>query len=157
MSQWRPLTTNLLLGGGALILVALVASYILNNFQPTTEVRLSSGIFHVQLATTKAEREKGLSGVEQLDQNGGLLMVFDTLDEGSIWMKDMKIPIDVVWLDQDKEVIYTAANLSPDLGISKIFRPKEPAMYILEVPAGTIKNSAIKKGDTATFIIEERQ
>jgi len=157
MSKWRPFTTGMLVSGLALILVALVVSYILTNFQSTTEVKLGSGVFNVQLAKTESAREKGLSGVEKLSPDGGLLMVFDTIGVWPIWMKDMKIPLDIIWLDSDKKVIYTVANASPELGTSRTFTPPSMAKYILEVPAGTIKDSAIKKGNTATFTIEEQQ
>jgi uncharacterized membrane protein YdbT with pleckstrin-like domain len=78
MSTWRPRTTGIIVGGLVLILVALVVSYMSINFQPTTEVRLGSGVFSTQLASTDAARVQGLSGVDHLDANGGLLMVFQS-------------------------------------------------------------------------------
>jgi uncharacterized membrane protein (UPF0127 family) len=157
MSQWRPHTTGIVIGGLVLILVALVASYMLRSFQPSTQVRLGSGVFSTQLATTDAARKQGLSGVTHLDPNGGLLMVFPGDDEWGIWMKDMNIPLDIIWMNNEKKVIYIVTDASPDLGTSKIFKPEKPARYVLEVPAGTVKNAGIKVGDSATFTVAESQ
>lgn len=155
MSKWRPHTTGILIVGLVLILVALVASYVVQNFHaPTTQVTIGSGVFHARLADTDLTREKGLSGVEKMAPNDALLMVYDTENTWGIWMKDMKIPLDIVWLDAEKKVVYIVMNASPDLGTSKTFTPTNPAKYVLEVPSGAVKTSGIKVGDTASFTIE---
>lgn len=157
MSIWRPHTTGIVASGLVLILVALVISYMSRNFQPTTEVKLGSGVFSVQLASTDATRIQGLSGVDHLNTNSGLLMVFQSDNTWGIWMKDMKIPLDIVWMNHDKKVIYIVTDASPDLGTSKTFTPEDPARYVLEVPAGTVKNAGIKVGIIATFNVERIQ
>jgi len=157
MSIWRPHTTGIVVGGLVLILVALVASYIAINFQPTTQVRLGSSVFNVRLATTEPAREQGLSGVEKLARNAGLLMVYEKAGAHGIWMKDMKIPIDIIWMNSDKKVVYIVTDASPELGESKTFIPSSSAKYVLEIPAGSVKKSAIKIGDTAVFAVEEVQ
>lgn len=157
MSIWRPHTTGIVIGGLVLILIALVASYASANFQPTTQVRLGSGVFNVQLADTEAGRIQGLSGVEKLSSNGGLLMVFDTDAAHGIWMKDMKTAIDIIWLNKDKKVIYIVTDASPELEDSKTFKPSSPARYVLEIAAGAAKKSAIKVGDTAVFELKDEQ
>jgi uncharacterized membrane protein (UPF0127 family) len=153
MSKWRPHTTGIVIGGLVLILVALVVSYMFRNFQPSSEVRLGSGVFNVQLATTDAARIQGLSGVDNLGANGGLLMIFQSDDKWGIWMKDMKIPLDIIWMNNEKKVIYIVTDASPNLGTSKIFTPVDPARYVLEVSAGTVKNAGIKIGNSAVFNI----
>lgn len=155
MSKWRPHTTGIVIAGLVLILVALVASYMLRNFQPSTEVRIGSGVFSVQLATTDTERIQGLSGVDRLNANGGLLMIFPSDDTWGIWMKDMKVPLDIVWMDSDKKVIYIVKDASPDIGTSKTFAPEDPARYVLELPAGAAMKAGVKIGSIATFQLEE--
>ena len=155
MSKWRPHTTGILVSGLILILVALAASYILTNFQPTSELRLGSNVFNVKVAVTDETRERGLSGVNKLSANSGLLMIFAKDDKWGIWMKDMEIPIDIIWLDSNKKVTYIVTDASPELSTTETFIPKSPARYVLEVTAGTVKNSAIKIGDVATFEINE--
>lgn len=157
MSIWRPHTTGIVVGGLVLILIALVVSYMVTHFQPTTEVRLGSGVFNTRLATDESARLQGLSGVEKLDGNEGLLMVYQSDAKWGIWMKDMKIPLDIIWMNNDKKVIYMVIGASPELGTSKIFTPSNPARYVLEVPAGTVKNAAIKLGSEASFTMREDQ
>lgn len=157
MSRWRPHTTGIVIGGLVLILVALVASYMLRTFQTATEVRLGSGVFSVQLATTDKARKEGLSGVEKLASNGGLLMVFEKDDKWGIWMKDMKIPLDIIWLDKDKKVTYIVTDAQPELGVEKTYTPLEDSRYVLELPTQSVKNAGIRIGSVATFILEGGQ
>ena len=157
MSKWQNSTTGILVVGLALILSALVASFAVSNFQQKTEVRLGSAVFNVSLATTSAERDQGLSGVRTLNSNDGLLMVFNSDDKWAIWMKDMHAPIDIVWLDSEKNVVHIVTDASPELSTTRTFTPKADARYVLEVPAGTVKNSSISIGTIATFIVEGKQ
>lgn len=158
MSIWRPHTTGIVIIGLVLILVALVASYVAANFQPKTEVRLgSSGVYNVRLADTAESRAQGLSGIQKLGANEGLLMVFEKDGQHGIWMKDMMIPIDIVWMNNEKKVIYIVTDAAPELGDTKEFKPTAAARYVLELPAGSAKKASIKIGDTATFEIQEGQ
>ena len=150
---WRRSTTIILITGVVLILVGLVVAFALTTFKPTTQVRVGSAAFSLWLADTDASRIQGLSGVEKLHLNGGLLMVYDTNDTHGIWMKDMNFPLDIVWLDSNKEVVYIVKNAPPENPVKTIYAPKDAAKYILELPAGSVKKSGIKTGDTATFNI----
>ena len=154
MSIWRPHTTGILIGGLVAILIALVASFMLSHFKPTTQVSLGSGVFSVKVATNDIERERGLSGVDKLGSLEGLLMVFEADGQHGIWMKDMKIPIDIVWLDKDRTVVYMVTDASPQLSTDKTFTSKDPALYVLELSAGSIQKSGIKIGSKAEFVLE---
>ena len=154
---WRPATTYFLIGGLVALLVASVIAYMVSTFQPTTLVRLGSGAFQVWVANTEAERERGLSGVKELPKNGGLLMDFQTDAQWGIWMKDMYVPLDIVWLDSNKKVIYMVSDASPELSTTKIFTPKTPARYVIELPAGSIQKAGIRKGLSADFADQETE
>ncbi len=151
---WRPHTTIILLSGFAVVLLAIITSFALNNFKPSTEVRIGSGVYQLWLATTNSSRINGLSGVESLKANQGLLMVYPDDALHGIWMKDMKVPLDILWLDSDKKVIYIVTNAAPELSTSKTFRPNDPARYVIELPAGAVKKAGIKTGQTADFRVE---
>jgi len=151
MSVWRPRTTGILIGGIILIILAVAVSFVVTNFQPRVDVQLGSGDFSARLATDDASRQTGLSGVASLKPNDALLMVFPSDDTWGIWMKDMKVPIDILWLNSKKEVIDVVSNVSPDLGASKVFKPLMKARYVLEIPAGAAAQNGIKSGDSAQF------
>ncbi len=150
-STWRPTTTYFLIGGLALILVALVVSYAVATFKPTTTIMLAGTVYDLWIADDDAKLQRGLSGVDRLPPNGGLLMKFPHDDTWGIWMKDMKVPIDIIWLNQHKRVVYIVKNASPELSTTMTFNPKEPARYVLELPAGSVDKAAIKSGNFASF------
>jgi len=148
---WRPATTYFIIGGFLTLLIASVIAYMVTTFQPTTLVRVGGGAFQTWVANTEAERERGLSGVKELPANGGLLMTFPEDGIWGIWMKDMYVPLDIIWLSSDKKVVYLVANASPELSTTKTFVPNDPSRYVVELPAGSIKKAGIRKGMTAEF------
>lgn len=154
LTVWRPRTTLVLIIGAALVLVGLFISVTVMAFQPTTEVRLGSGVYSLKLVNTDADRKMGLSNVPSIGANGGLLMAYDSSDFHGIWMKDMNFPLDIIWLDSSKKVVYIVKNASPEDPAKTVYTPKTPARYVLELPAGSVKNSGIKTGDTAKFNID---
>jgi uncharacterized membrane protein (UPF0127 family) len=111
---------------------------------------LGKGHYSVRVVSNEVAREKGLSGTEQLAEDKGMLFVFDTDDHWGIWMKDMNYPIDILWLDQSKTVIDMVANATPE-SYPTIFKPKQPARYVLELASGSAARAAIAVGSRATF------
>ena len=151
--KWRATTTWLLVGGVLVIVIASAIAYMAMNFQPSTEVKLGSGVFKVKLAKTESERYKGLSGVTELPPNGGLLMVFDTETRVSITMRDMHMPIDVIWLDDQKKVIQIEHSLPHEGGESTVVVPRDFAKYVLELNAGAAQQNNVRVGEFAAFVI----
>ncbi|MGB3921718.1 MAG: DUF192 domain-containing protein [Minisyncoccia bacterium] len=99
----------------------------------------------VEIADTDLERSQGLSGREGLLPNHGMLFVFDAPGYHAFWMKDMKFPIDIIWINADSKVVWIEKNLSPET-YPNLFRPKEPAKYVLEVPAGFAEEHGVVIG-----------
>lgn len=148
---WRPATTHILIGGVFVLLIALVVAYAVAAFKPTTRVQVGGGVYNAWVADTEAERIQGLSGVEKMSPGGGLLMQFDSDDKWGIWMKDMKIPIDIVWLDKAKKVVYIVKNASPETATSVTYTPLDEARYVLELTAGSVDKAGIHTGAIAQF------
>lgn len=116
-------------------------------------VKVGSRQFTVEVAKTESDRKTGLSGRTSLDKNSGMLFVFATTDvRPRFWMKDMKFPIDIIWIDNNK-IVQISENIPilikelPDDKIS-FYVPRQPVDYVLEVTAGTAKNEGIKVGDS---------
>ncbi len=139
----------LLVVGSTFLLVVLP-----NLVKPVTNLWLGNGIFRTDLALNEAARTKGLSGVTELAPDKALLMVFPTEGKWGIWMKDMKIPLDIVWLDKDKKVIYIVKSASLDGSNPKIYMPEKLAQYVIELPAGTVDKMAIGINKVALFQID---
>lgn len=155
ISKWRTHTTAILIVGVLAIIIASAVAVTATSFQPTTMVRVGSGVFMSRIADDDAERIKGLSGVKSLSDTDGLLFDFEREALWGIWMKDMKIPIDIIWLNEDKEVVYIVEQAPAELGTSKTYQPEDPARYVLEVKAGAVADNKISIGDTATFSLED--
>ena len=149
--MWRPATTHILIGGVFVLLIALVIAYAVSAFKPTTRVDIGSGVYNVWVADTEIERVQGLSGVEKLNPGGGLLMQFDSDGKWGIWMKDMKIPLDIVWLDNNKKVVYIVKNASPETSTMVTYTPLNDARYVLELEAGSVDKAGIHSGAIAKF------
>lgn len=149
----------ILIVSSVLILIAYVVLIVIlpSMLKPATQLWLGDGIFRTDLALDGEARTKGLSGVSKLDPDQALLMVFPTDDKWGIWMKDMKIPIDIVWLDSDKKVVYIVKNASPEISDSKTFKPQKDARYVVELPAGTVDSKAINTNGIAIFEINSSE
>lgn len=153
MNRPKSNSSTYLIAGMMMLVVGAAVVLVMNQFSPKTTIYLGNGVYDAQIANTPAEREKGLSGVTQLGPRDALLFVFPSDDTWGIWMKDMKIPIDIVWLDNDKKVVYSVKNASPDDSTNVTFNPVSAARYIVELPAGVIDSKNIRTGRTAVFDI----
>jgi uncharacterized membrane protein (UPF0127 family) len=156
MDEHQDLSVGPIVALFIIFVVVLVVFVVLPSItEPTTtNLQLGSSIFHARVATNDDDRTRGLSGVTELKSDQALLMAFPSEGECGIWMKDMKVPIDIVWLNKDKKVIYIVLSASPD-SYPKVFKPKTPAKYVVELPAGMVDGAAIKTNNMATFQINE--
>jgi len=131
---------------GFFVVVGIIAASAF--FQPSDKERAILGGFPIiiEIADTPAERERGLSGREQLAHDRGLLFVFEKPGKYGFWMKDMNFSIDIVWLDHDGKIIYIAENVAPST-YPQVFLPPIDALYVLEVSAGFLQIHNTNMGD----------
>ena len=119
----------------------------------TIAIQTSLGNIDAEVVDTIALRERGLSGRISMPPNRGMLFVFDSPGMYGFWMKDMHIPLDMIWIDADHKVVSTnlevATTTYPDM-----YFPTENAQYILELNAGAATEYGIKIGDTLNFILK---
>ncbi len=102
--------------------------------------------FSVTVADTDMERKQGLSGVLSLGDHEGKLFVFDTPAKYGIWMKEMNFPIDVLWFDNDRQLIYIEENMVPE-SYPTVYAPTSDARYVLEIPAHSVRLFGINLGE----------
>ncbi len=120
---------------------------------PGSKVSINSAIFKVELAKTQKELTNGLSGRNSLPQNQGMLFVFEKPSYYSFWMRDMKFPLDIIFILDNKVVrvfenmpAAAAGDTNPAQFGSDVLSDK-----VLEINAGAAKKNKIKVGDTVTF------
>ena len=104
----------------------------------------------VDVAIDDEDHTDGLSGREKLEEDRGMLFVFDESAKYPFWMKDMKFSLDIIWLDENREVVYIKEDARPE-SYPDVFEPMRPSRYVLEVPSGFSKKNNLKIGDQATF------
>lgn len=131
-----------------ILLAVLSAVFQVATAEPS--VRLGGTTYTVRVADEEYERVIGLSTTESLRPNEGMLFVLNEPQYMAIWMKDMKFAIDIVWLDANKHVINVHHNVTPDT-YPQAFLPNKPALYALELPAGTARTNNIQEGQAASF------
>ena len=100
----------------------------------------------VDFALTPEEQARGLSGRVSLGENEGMLFVFPAPGRHYFWMQDMRFPIDIIWVGEDKHVIFVEKNASP-ASFPNSFGPNADSKYVLEVNAGFADLHYLKVGD----------
>jgi uncharacterized membrane protein (UPF0127 family) len=124
-----------------------------NSNLPTTQIRIQDVTLTVQLATTPAEQTQGLSGVPSMSANQGMLFVFDHQDYWTFWMIDMKFPLDIIWFNSARQVVFMEQNLQPCTPDNcPTYTPDASAKYVLEVNAGFAAAHHVTYGTTFTFL-----
>ena len=116
--------------------------------QKSTAISLSD--MEIEIVDTPEARIQGLSGRAEVQAGHGMLFVFDTADRYGFWMKDMLVPIDIVWIKDNGEVVGVDASVAPDT-FPTVFYAPEPVRYVLEIRAGEAARKGISIGSIITL------
>ena len=114
-------------------------------------LRVSDETFSLEVASTSQAQGLGLGNRASLPANHGMLFVLSGMPAVQcFWMKDMRFPIDIIWINAGHEVVHIEPNVSPDT-YPKSFCPDNPAKYVIELNAGAANSAGIRKGETLNF------
>lgn len=126
--------------------VLLVASCSKESTSDLTIVTDNGEIsYTVENAQTNAELEKGLMFRESLAPNAGMIFDLSKAENAVMWMKNTKIPLDMIFIDQDGIIAWIYENAEPE-STNLIISPL-PATAVLEVNGGDVQKHNIKIGD----------
>ena len=121
-------------------------------------VRIGGGVtYAVDVAVKPEDRQQGLSGRETMAQDTGMLFVFEEEQPLTFWMKDMRFPLDIIWIDGQCRLIDVAAEVPTPLpnaenaDIPRVQSPL-PARYVLELNAGEWARAGLSPGDQVEFL-----
>lgn len=118
---------------------------------PLAKAKLAGKELSLMLARTGFEKAKGLMFYKDLPDNWGMLFVYDQPHLMSFWMKNTIIPLDLIFFSKDLKVTEWVKNMTPGYGKRDAslqrYSSKEPAVYALELNAGSIEKFGIKVGD----------
>jgi uncharacterized membrane protein (UPF0127 family) len=112
---------------------------------------------NIEIADTPAKRTKGLMFRDSLEDDSGMLFIFPSSAKYTLWMANTYIPLDMVWIDKNKSVVYMEENVPPCTEAQNIkekckrYTPDTPAKYILELNAGKASELNVKIGDKVNF------
>jgi uncharacterized protein len=111
-------------------------------------VTVNGLVLVADIAATNEQRTRGLSLKDSLAQNEAMLFVFDNEAEHIFWMKDMKFPIDIIWIDSNKTVVHIEHNLEPCSSevLCPTYKPNDDSLYVLETVGGFAVEHDIVKG-----------
>lgn len=124
-----------------------VRAYVDEKMTSTTKtIVLGTTAITVDVADTLETRAQGLSGRKELKDHEGMFFIFEEVGLHGIWMKDMNFSIDIIWFDEYAEIIHIAQDIKPST-YPEVFTPPTKSKYVLEVPAGFVKQEGIKLGD----------
>jgi uncharacterized membrane protein (UPF0127 family) len=139
---------------------SLVAQLLLLPDHSQKKFALNDKIFSFEIVNSDASRIQGLSGRDEIGADG-MLFIFPRPGYHAIWMKKMRFALDLIWFDQDGRVIDLDHNVLPpdekestsaNAGILPVYKPKQPAGMVLEVPAGFINGQAISLNNQIELI-----
>ncbi len=111
-------------------------------------VCFGNNCFQAELAVTETQREKGLMNRDKLESDKGMLFIFEKEGIYSFWMKNTLIPLDMIWLNSNKEIVFIATDVQPcKTLICPSTVPQAKAKYVLEINAGIVQKIGLKVGD----------
>lgn len=103
------------------------------------KIYINDNEYAVRLAVTEEEKETGLQGCESLQENEGMLFLYDEPQTVQYWMSECQIPLDIIFIDENWEVLDIAQG-EPN---SEDILECDDVKYVLELN----ENSGIKEGD----------
>lgn len=120
----------------------------------TPYASINNHIFNLELAKTEKDREIGLAKYSNIENDFGMLFVFKNSGNYSFWMKNMKFPIDIIFIRNGK-IVAIFNNVLPPTNNSfqlPIYKPEKISDAVLEINAGLSKKYNFKENDTVNIV-----
>ena len=156
--NWRVVSSLLvlavLLGGMLVVHDYQNNSKIISScgFRDDKTVGVGSQKIAVEVAKTAAAQQKGLGGRACIGQNEGMLFAFNQPGQYQFWMKDMKFPIDMIWISSSHKAVVVEEDVKPSTYPDRFVNPvNHPAQYVLELQAHASTRLGINPGTPIKF------
>jgi len=136
-----------------MIILPLISGWSFHASDPAPKIIVGNQTFKLLLANSPLEKKTGLSYKASLPLDYGMLFRFQKPDYYSFWMKDMKFPIDIIFI-RDGKIVTIYKNAEPPLhGTQNLakFSPTEPADTVLEINAGLSEKYNFCHGTKVSF------
>ena len=111
-------------------------------------------LHRVMSSLTDEERQLGLMFRERINWDQGMLLVFKREGIYNIWMKNMRFPIDILWLGREKRIIHLETDVPAcQNDPCPSYSPSDTALFVLELKAGSVDKHQLKINDKVEFIL----
>lgn len=98
----------------------------------------------VEVAANELARTRGLMWRKELPEGQGMLFVFQNEEPHSFWMRNTLIPLDMIFIDAEGEIVGIVHRAEPKTLVSR--RVDADSKYVLEVPGGWAEQKAVREG-----------
>ncbi|MBX4188500.1 DUF192 domain-containing protein [Candidatus Saccharibacteria bacterium] len=132
-----------------------VSNTICGMYRNDVNISINGRVFKTEQAKSSKEFTTGLGGRACIPEDRAMLFAFSRPSQYKFWMKDMKFPIDIIWISSDRKIAGIETNVQPSSYYSKlpyfINDPKHPAQFVIEVKANTSTELNMQLGNTVTL------
>jgi uncharacterized membrane protein (UPF0127 family) len=120
-------------------------------------VTVNGVVLVADISANNEQMTKGLSVKDALAENEAMLFVFGNEGEHTFWMKNMKFPIDIIWIDGNKTVVHIEHNLQPcGYGLlCPTYEPGQDSLFVLETVGGFAEKHDVVQGTQVQFELNE--
>jgi uncharacterized protein len=106
----------------------------------------------LEVARTEAARARGLMFRGRLDEGEGMLFIFDMPRRYAFWMKNVRIELDMIWLDARRRVVWIVERAQPCTSDPcPMYEPQADASYVIEMAGGFVTRHGVALGDAVTI------
>lgn len=123
----------------------------------TTTLRIGDRLLTVEVASTGAQSERGLGYRDALAPDAGMIFDLHQSRVAEFWMKGMRFPLDMVWVDETKRVAAVTSDVQPQPGAPdselRRYTPPVAVRYVLELNAGAAARLGLSSGAQLAFTL----
>lgn len=113
-----------------------------------SKLTIGTQSFYIEVVDTPELRQQGLMHRESMAANRGMLFVWEEEQPRTFWMKNTLIPLDMIWINEAKEIVDIQAAEPCKVENCPHYRGKAPAKYVLELNQGVLRAAV---GDAVDF------
>lgn len=118
-------------------------------------VELRGERFTVEIADDQEEQRRGLMFRDSMERDHGMLFIFPNEAPRGFWMRNTRIPLDILYFDAELRLVSVAANARPCKTERCPSYPSEgPAQYVLELNAGIAGELGVTRGDVLSLHLD---
>ena len=127
------------------------------NSSQASKVCFEEQCFAVEVMRTPEEQRKGMQHRTSMAEDEGMLFAFNYDGLHAFWMKDTLIPLDIIWINAQGEVVFVVPNAKPCMQERcPSYKPAELARYVLEIKGGLAEKMGISDGNIVEMDFEEK-